>query len=219
MKIIIVGGGHVGSYIARLLISDGHEVRVVEHREEVFVKLQKELPREAPVFGSGTNPEVLEKSGIADADVVAAITGKDEINLVVSLLAKEEYGVPRVVARVNNPKNSWLFSPSMGVDVGINQADLAAHFIVEEMDMKQMFTLMKLDRGDYCIVRAKVMPGCRAAGKPVRDLSLPQKAVLIAVTRGDSILIPRGGTELMEGDDILALTDAKSRGALTEVFC
>lgn len=219
MKIIVVGGGHVGSYIAHLLATDGHTVRVVEHREEVFAKLQKELPQETLVFGSGTNPEVLEAAGVETADVVASITGKDEINLVVSLLAKEEYGVPRVVARVNNPKNSWLFSPAMGVDVGINQADLAAHFIVEEMDMKQMFTLMKLGRGDYSIVRAKVMPGSLAAGRPVRELSLPKKAVLIAVTRGDSIVIPRGETELFEGDDILALTDAESRGILTEVFC
>ncbi|MBW7571745.1 potassium channel family protein [Caproiciproducens faecalis] len=218
MKVIIVGGGQVGSYLASLLLSNGHEIRVIEHRESVFQKLEKELPHDTLVFGNGSDPEVLEKVGIATANVVAAVTGADEINLVVSTLAKMEFGVPRVVARVNNPKNTWLFNSGMGVDIGVNQAELMAHFVVEEMNMKDMFTILKLNRGDYAIVQMKVQPNSRAVNHLLKDLSIPKKTVLIAITRDNATLIPKGDTQILEDDDILALTDSESREALKEIF-
>ena len=218
MKVIIIGGGQVGSYLATLLLSNGHEIRVIEHRESVFLKLEKELPHETLVFGNGSDPEVLESVGIASANVVAAVTGADEINLVVSTLAKMEFGVPRVVARVNNPKNAWLFNSGMGVDIGVNQAELMAHFVVEEMNMKDMFTLLKLNRGDYSIVQMKVQPNSKAANQLLKDLSIPKKTVLIAITRDSSTLIPKGDTQILENDDILALTDDASRAELKEIF-
>ncbi|MBE6829705.1 TrkA family potassium uptake protein [Clostridium sp. KNHs216] len=218
MKVIIIGGGQVGSYLATLLLSNGHEIRVIEHRESVFHKLEKELPHETLVFGNGSDPEVLESVGIASANVVAAVTGADEINLVVSTLAKMEFGVPRVVARVNNPKNAWLFNSGMGVDIGVNQAELMAHFVVEEMNMKDMFTLLKLNRGDYSIVQMKVQPNSKAANQLLKDLSIPKKTVLIAITRDSSTLIPKGDTQILEDDDILALTDDASRAELKEIF-
>lgn len=136
MKVIIIGGGKVGAYIANLLLNNNCSVKVIENRNYVYDKLKKEVPEENIVFGSGTDPDILETAGIKDADVVAAVTGSDEINLVASTIVKFEFGISRVIARVNNPQNTWLFNSGMGVDVALNQADLMAHLVVEEMDLK-----------------------------------------------------------------------------------
>lgn len=218
MKVVVIGGGQVGSYLANLLLSNGHEVKIIEHREKVFAKLENELPKEVLLFGNGSDPVVLEKAGIEDAQVVAAVTGADEVNLVVSTLAKMEFAVPRVVARVNNPKNAWLFNSSMGVDVGVNQADLMGHFVVEEMDLKSMFTLFKLNRGDYSIVQIKVSDKAKAADKLVKDLHVPKRAVLIAINRDEETIIPKGDTKIQVEDEILLLTDEASRTILNEIF-
>lgn len=218
MKVIIIGGGQVGAYLASLLLSNGHEIRVIENRENIYNKLEKELPQETLIFGNGSDPAVLEKAGISSANVVAAVTGADEVNLVVSTLAKMEFGVSRVVARVNNPKNSWLFNSGMGVDVGVNQADVMAHFVVEEMNLTDMFTILKLNRGDYSIVQMKVQQNAKAANQLLRDLSIPKGTVLIAITRDGSTMIPKGDTQILAGDEILVLTDEASHKKLEEIF-
>ncbi|BCN29600.1 potassium channel family protein [Anaeromicropila herbilytica] len=218
MKVIIIGGGQVGAYLASLLYSNGHEIKVIEHRENIFNKLETEFPEGTILLGNGSDPEMLEAAGIDSADVVAAVTGADEINLVVSTLAKMEFGVSRVVARVNNPKNTWLFNSGMGVDVGVNQAELMAHFAVEEMNLEDMFTLLKLSRGDYSIVQIKVQQNAKATNKLLKDLLIPKKTVLIAITREDSTLIPKGDTQILVDDDILALADENSRIELKEIF-
>ncbi|MFT4007899.1 MAG: TrkA family potassium uptake protein [Lacrimispora sp.] len=218
MKVIVIGGGQVGSYLASLLISNGHEVKVVEHREKVFAKLEKEFPKEMLLFGNGSDPAVLEKAGINEAQAAAAVTGADEVNLVVSTLAKMEFAVPRVIARVNNPKNKWLFNPTMGVDVGVNQADIMGHFVMEEMDLKSMFTLFKLNRGDYSIVQINVSENAPAEEKLVKNLAIPQKTVLIAINRQSKTIIPKGDTKIMAGDEILLLTDDDSRKVLNDMF-
>ncbi len=218
MKVIIVGGGQVGTYLASLLNSGGHDIRVIEYREKNFHKLERELPPELLVFGYGSDPEVLERAGIAEADVVAAVTAEDEINLVVSTLAKMEFGVPRVIARVNNPKNAWLYNSGMGVDVGVNQADLIAHLVVEEMNLVDMFTLMKLNQGNYSIVQIKVDSGAKAANQLIKDLSIPKKTVLVAITRSEEVIIPKGDTMILVDDEIMLLTDEESRAELKNIF-
>ena len=218
MKVIIIGGGQVGAYLASLLLSNGYEIWLIEHSEDVYNKLEKELPHESLILGSGSNPQVLEKAGITSADVVAAVTGADETNLVISTLAKMEFGVPRVVARVNNPKNAWLYNSEMGVDIGINQADLMAHFVVEEMDLKDMFTILKLNRGNSSIVQMKVQPNAKAANQLLKNLSIPQDAILIAITRDESLLIPKGDTQILVDDEILALTSEVSGKELEGIF-
>ncbi len=218
MKVIIVGGGQVGSYIASLLLTNGHEIKIIENRESVFKKLENEMPREVLLFGSGTNPETLEAAGIASANVVAAVTGSDEVNLVVSTLAKMEFGVPRVVARVNNPKNAWLYNAGMGVDVAVNQADLMAHFIVEEMAIRDIFTLLKLNRGDYSIVQVKVKDNAKAANQLLKNLQVPSGMVFIAITRDNGVLIPKGDTKILVDDEILLLSDVAGRKQLDAMF-
>ncbi|QAT62400.1 TrkA family potassium uptake protein [Acidilutibacter cellobiosedens] len=218
MKVIIVGGGQVGAYLASLLSSNGHEIRIIENRENIYKNLQKELPNEMLIFGNGSDPEVMEKAGIDSADVVAAVTGADETNLVISTLAKMEFGIPKVVARVNNPKNAWLFNSTMGVDIGVNQAELISYFVVEEMNMKDMFTILKLGRGDYSIVQMKVQKNAKAADQLLKNLSISSKTVLIAIIRNESVLIPKGNTQILADDGILALTDENGRKELKKIF-
>jgi trk system potassium uptake protein TrkA len=132
MKVIIVGGGKVGTSLALLLLEKGYNVKVIEAAREKISRLQQDLPADAVALGNGTDPVVLEAAGILGVNVVAATTGQDETNLVVTNLARFAFNVPRVVARVNNPKNAWMFTPMMGVDVAVNQADLMASLIAKE---------------------------------------------------------------------------------------
>jgi trk system potassium uptake protein TrkA len=214
MQIIIVGGGKTVSYLAPILKGDGSSVVVVENRRRVAEKFQANLPDQRVIVGNGTSPEVLERAGVMGADVVIAATGSDEVNLVVSTLAKVEYQVPRVVARVNNPKNSWMFNESMGVDVGINQADLIARSVQEGLDMEDVFTIMRLGKDDHALVQVEVRPGSGAVGRRVSDLSLPDQTVIIAIDRAGDIVVPNGDTGLCEGDNVLALTSEGARQEL-----
>lgn len=134
MNVIIVGGGKVGAALATRLIGAGHTVKVIEARPDHLVWLRHELPPDALVHGSGTDPSVLEQAGIHGADAVVAATGADEANLVVVSLARSEFEVPRTIARVNHPKNAWLFTPEMGVDVALDQAELIARMIAAELE-------------------------------------------------------------------------------------
>jgi trk system potassium uptake protein TrkA len=214
MQIIIVGGGKTGSYLAPILKGDGSSVVVVDNRRKVAERFQANLPDQRVIVGNGTSPEVLERAGVMSADVVIATTGSDEVNLVVSTLAKVEYQVPRVVARVNNPKNSWMFNESMGVDVGINQADLIARSVQEGLDMEDVFTIMRLGKDDHALVQVEVRPGSGAVGRRVSDLSLPDQTVIIAIDRAGDIIVPNGDTGLCEGDNVLALTSEGARQEL-----
>src|SRR5665811_292493 len=127
MFVIIVGGGKTGSQLAENLLKEGHQVKVIEDRDSVLERLRLELPDEVVFAGDGSSPDVLEAAGIGSAQVLTAVTGDDEANLVITTLARFEFHVPRVIARVNNPKNAWLFTPEMGVDVALNQSDILAH--------------------------------------------------------------------------------------------
>lgn len=219
MKVIIVGGGQVGAYIANILIKNQCSVKVIESRDVVFDKLKKDIPLENILFGNGSDPSVLEAAGIANADIVAAVTGADETNLVVATIAKFEFCVPRVIARINNHKNAWLFNTGMGVDVGLNQTDLMAHLVVEEIDLKNMLTLMKLKRSNYSIVQVKVDSQSEIVNKAIKDLCIPETAVLIAIYRGSEVIIPHGDTVIKEEDTVLAFADEKAQGTINGLFC
>jgi len=205
MFVLIVGGGKVGSHLASLLMSEGYRVKVVEVRRDHIQSLKDDLPADIIVAGDGTDPDVLESSGIRQANVVAAVTGADETNLVVASLARFEFGVPRTIGRVNNPKNAWLYNPTMGVDVSLSQADLMAHLIAEEMSLGDMMTLMKLMRGQFSLVQEKVHPESAVTNKPISTLKLPDQCVLVAVIRKGTLLLPKGETVLQEADEVLAL--------------
>jgi len=218
MKVIIIGGGQTGAYIAGILLANKCDVTVIENREHVTTKLKRDIPEKNILIGNGTDPDVLEQAGISKADVVVAVTGADETNLVAATIARFEFDVPRVIARVNNPKNAWLFNAGMGVDVAINQADLLAHLVVEEMNQVAMLTLMKISRGTYSIVQYKVSETADADGKQIKDLTLPEQAVIIALYKGEKTLIPHGETVIGKGDIVLAFADEAAQQVLNQLF-
>jgi trk system potassium uptake protein TrkA len=158
------------------------------------------------------------RAGIHAAEVVAAATGDDEDNLVVSMLARFEFGVRRVVGRVNNPKNAWLYNPDMGVDVAIDQPDLMAKLIAEEMSLGDMLLLLKLRRGEYTLVEEKLSPGSQALGVAIKDMALPETCVIAAVIRQGKVLTPRGQMQFEAGDEVLAVVDNTSLATLRQLL-
>jgi trk system potassium uptake protein TrkA len=185
-------------------------VKVIEVQAEEIPRLQRDLSADVVVSGNGTDPAVLEAAGIRQAHVVAAVTGTDETNLVVTSLARFEFAVPRTIARVRTPKNAWMFTPAMGVDVALNQADLLAHLIAEEMSLGDMMTLLKLRKGQYALVEERVAPAAVAAGKAIRDFDLPAECTLAAVIRKGQLLIPRADLVLQAADEVLAVAHASA---------
>jgi trk system potassium uptake protein TrkA len=205
MFVIIVGGGRTGSQLAEKLLEGGHEVRLVDHRPHVLERLKRELPAEVIVSGDGSSPIILEKAGIEKAQVLAAVTEEDEANLVITSLARFEFGVPRIIARVNNPKNAWLFNPEMGVDVALNQADILATLIAEEMSLGDMMTLLQLRKGEYSVVEENVHPEAVVVGKPLKEIHLPPHCRFIAILRKGILIVPDGDAVLGPVDEVIAL--------------
>lgn len=218
MYTIIVGGGQVGVHLATLLLAEKHQIKIIDNRKERIAVLEQSLPVEMLILGSGSDPNVLEAAGIHKANVVAAVTGSDETNLVVCSLARLEFNVPRVIARVNNPKNAWLYTPEMGVDVALNQADLLAHLIAEEMSLGDMMTLLKLRKGMYSLVEEKVDPNSIANGIALRDLKIPPRCVLAGIIRKGELIVPRGDTILQTADEVLAVVHSAEKPQLAAIL-
>ncbi len=218
MFVIIVGGGQTGSQLAAQLIQAGHKVRVIEDRLPILDRLKAELPQDSVIAGDGSSPTVLENAGIEHANVLAAVTGEDETNLVVTTLARFEFNVPRTIARVNNPKNAWLFDREMGVDVALNQADILAKLILEEMSLGDMMTLLKLRKGEYSIVEEKVHPNSPAAGSRLAEITLPPDCVFVAILRKGQMIIPHGDTVLQPVDEVIALVHTSQLGTLAPIL-
>lgn len=218
MFVIVVGGGNTGSQLAKFLLDAGHTVRVIDERPAVLEKLAMEIPAESIIKGDGSSPIILEKAGIQKAQVLAAVTGSDETNLVITSLGRFEFNVPRVIARINNSKNAWLFTPEMGVDVSLNQAEILARLSAEEMSIGDMMTMLKIRRGKYSIVEEKIAPSAPAIGRALKDLSFPNNCVISGIIRNGEMVLPRGTTILEEGDEVLALVDDPAREQLARLL-
>ncbi|MCJ7695296.1 MAG: NAD-binding protein [Anaerolineaceae bacterium] len=218
MNVMIVGGGKVGTYLAHYLISEGHYVRLIEIRKEEKARILIDLKEETIVWGSGTDPDVLETAGIRKMNVIAAVTGSDEVNLVVTNLARFEFAIPRTIVRINHPKNAWMFNESMGVDVALNQADLMAAMIAEEMSLGDMITLHKLRKGKFDLIEEKVAPTALAIGKKLKDLSLPDQCTIVAVLRKGDLLIPNGELVFQPADEVLAIVIKERKPQLAKLF-
>lgn len=214
MYVLIIGGGRTGSHLASLLYAQGYEVQVVEHRPEILAHVHSELPTEVIFEGDGTDPQVLERVEIERASVVAAVGSDDADNLVAASLARHQYGVRRVIARVNNPRNAWLFNPQFGVDVALNQAGIMSRLIEEEMSLGDMMTMLNLRQGKFSIVEEKIEAGAPAVGMVLKDMRLSQNCVISGIIRQGEIVLPRGTTVLEAEDEVLALVDAAGRGEL-----
>ena len=218
MYVLIIGGGKVGFNLAFALARGEWEVAVVDRRHDALEKF-KELPVVRAIYGDGTDPRLLkEDAGIMRAGAVVATTGNDVDNLTVALLAKRQFGVPRVIARVNNLKNEWLFTGARGVDFAVTGARIIAQILQEELSLGELVTLLKLEGGQVSLVEEELAPGSRAVGKRVAELDVSEGILLVAVLREGQIMIPRGETVLAAGDRVLALVRSERASHLTEVL-
>jgi trk system potassium uptake protein TrkA len=218
MFVIIAGGGRTSAHLATILLAQEHQVHVIEHREDVLSRLHRQLPTETIFEGDVTDPYLLVQAGIESANVLAACTSDDSDNLALCYYARTRYGMPRTIARINNPRSAWLFDALFHVDVALNQAEILASLIEEEMSLGDMMTLVKLRRGSYSLVEEKIPKGARAVGRDIRSLSLPPNSVIAGIIRHGQILMPRGDTIFEVGDEVLAIVDHESSDDLAALF-
>lgn len=217
MNVVIIGGGVVGSFLAQIL-REKSGVTVVDSNHEKCDTLSASLPGIRIVCEDGCEPWVLEFAGVPKADLVLAVTGDDEDNLVVSYLSKFEYDAPKVIARVNNPRNRWLFTRSWGVDVEVSTPDIIAKIIEEETTLGEVVTVMKLQAGNVGLVEITLTEDADALGRSLAELNLPEETLVVTVVRDEEMLIPRAGTVFQPGDKVLAVTNVENKERLEELL-
>ena len=210
MKILIVGGGSVGRFIAEQLVA-ANEVTILEAEQAIVSRHRPSLPDGIRwEVGDGCDIGVLGRAGAMDVDVVAAVTGDDEDNLVVSLLAKQEFAVPRVVSRVNNPKNEWMFTGTWGVDVAVSTPHLITGLVQEAVTVGSFVQLLTFGGGKARLAEVTLAEGSPAADREIVDLRFPRDATVVAVLRDGRVIVPRGETILRVGDEVLVLVAGDS---------
>lgn len=215
MKIVIAGAGSVGRFVARELLSHGHEVTLIDNQSE---KLQVASVVDADwVLADACSPDSLEEAGLREADVLVAATGDDKANLVISLLAKTEFAVPRVVARLNNPKNEWLFDSSWGVDVSVSTPRIMTSLVEEAISVGTPVKLFEFNAAEvsmYAIVLPEDSP---LVGARVEEFSLPPRTVLTALLRDGRPLRPTLDDVFEAGDELLLLVPDVDSRALDDI--
>jgi trk system potassium uptake protein len=209
VKVAIAGAGSVGTAIARELASNGHDVVVLELDPDLVQRRRLEFAGVHWVVADACEVSSLDAAGLASVDVVVAATGDDEDNLVTSLLAKQEFAVPRVVARVNNSKNQWLFNESWGVDVAVSTPQLITAHVEEAVAVGALVRLLQFEGGIAHLVEVTLADDSPARERSIADLPFPRDATVVAVVRGDHLVVPRGDTMLQSGDEVLVLVTAE----------
>jgi len=217
MRVAIAGAGNVGWFIARELVENGHEVLLLEKVPEVAARLDKVAGIDVRVVDA-CEVNSLRDAKVDTCDVVVAATGDDEDNLVVSLLSKQEFAVPRVIARVNHPKNHWLFNESWGVDLSVSTPHLITALVDEAVSVGRLVRLFQLEGGQVRLVEVTLAEDAPVAGQAIRDLQVPRDATLVAIVRDDHVLFARGDTVLYPGDEVLALVTADSEESVRRLL-
>jgi trk system potassium uptake protein TrkA len=219
MKVIIAGAGSVGRYMAKQLLGSGHEVTIVEQSNAV-------IGRHGQVEDSGLRwhqgdaceIDTLTAAGCTDADVVAAVTGDDEDNLVISLLAKQEFGVPRVVARVNNPDNEWMFTEMWGVDLSVSTPHLLTALVEEALSVGSFVRLLSFEGGKARLAEVTLAAESPAIGVEISRLGLPRESTVVAVLRDGHVVVPRGDTVLRDHDEVLVLVSGDAEDDVRRIL-
>lgn len=217
MFVVIIGAGLVGRHLADTLARDHEKVVLIEKNPSVAALVARELDVKV-VEGDGNDPVVLQEAGVRGADILIAVTGEDEDNLAACTLAKFEFLVGRVMARVNNPRNEWMFGKDMGVDIAVSQAALMSGLLKEEATLGDLVTLLKLREGEVALVEKPLLAGSRSVGVQVKALSLPEDAVCVAVLREGRVLFPRADLTLKPEDRIIVLTTIEEEQRVAEVL-
>lgn len=217
MRVSIAGGGVVGRSIARDLVRNGHDVLIVE-QDPAVVSRQEELAGCRWFAGDACEVSTLLEAGFGSADVVVAATGDDEDNLVVSLLSKQEFAVPRVIARVNHPKNEWLFNETWGVDVSVSTPHLITALVEEALSVGTLVRLLHFAEGKAGLVEVTLADSSPAVDRAIANLQMPRDSSVVAIIRDRRVVVPRGDTELAAGDEVIALVTEDSEEAVRRIL-
>jgi trk system potassium uptake protein TrkA len=203
MKIVIAGAGSVGRYMAEQLSSTGNQVTLIDSDANAVSRIN--VAGVTTTVGDACELDTLAKAGLADADVVAAVTGDDEDNLVISLLAKQEFAVSRVVARVNNPNNEWMFNEMWGVDVSVSTPHLLTAMVEEAVSVGSLVRIMKFEHGKAQLSEVTLADGSPAINCRITDLGLPRETTIVAIMRDGHVVTPQADTPLHQGDEVVVL--------------
>lgn len=217
MKVAICGAGNVGTAIARDLSMSGHDVLVIDKEPDVVDRRRKELDV-TWITADACEVASLDAAGLSSVDVVVAATGDDEDNLVISLLAKQEFAVPRVVARVNHSKNQWLFNEGWGVDISVSTPGLITAIVEEAVSVGSLVRLLQFERGATHLVEVTLAPDSPAVGRSISSVELPREATVVAVVREDHLLVPRAEVVLHDGDEVLVLVAQEAEAEVRQAL-
>lgn len=216
MYIIVVGGGKVGYYLTKTLVNEGYEVLLIEKNPRK-VAIYGERFGSVVIEGDGAEASTLEAAGTRRANVVIAVTGDDEDNLVICQSAKKLFNVPRTIARVNNPKNEEIFR-RLGIDVTVSATNIILSVIEQEIPERGLVHLLTLKHAQIAIVEATVEEGSQVAGKAISDIPFPPDVVVSAVLRDGSLMVPNGDTVLEPRDEVIALANRQSEDAFRQML-
>lgn len=216
MRIVIAGAGSVGRSIARELLGNGHAVLLVD-KDADEARVAK-LPTASWLAGDACEISSLQEAGLAECDVIVAATGDDKANLVVSLIAKTEFGVPRTVARVNNPKNEWMFDESWGVDVAVSTPRLMTALVEEAVSVGDLVRMFDFQQGGATMVEITLPAEHPFVGRRVGDITLPADTVLTGVIRDGRPFAPSPDAALESLDELLFITTAQMEPQLADMF-
>jgi trk system potassium uptake protein TrkA len=204
VKVVIAGAGAVGTFLAEDLSKNGHEVLLIEKSASALPQLPDKLDIQL-VIADACEVDVLQDAELDRADVVIAATGDDEDNLVISLLAKQEFAVPRVIARVNHPKNHWLFNETWGVDVAVSTPHLISALVEEAVSVGSIVRLLQFEGAGARLVEVTLAEQSPAVGISIGAIGLPRGATIVAIIRDGHIVVPRPDTQLSAGDEVVLL--------------
>ncbi|MEJ7784356.1 MAG: NAD-binding protein [Solirubrobacteraceae bacterium] len=216
MYVIIAGAGKVGWNLARELIGKGHEVTLLENNRRRYLTIEEELEH-AVQYGDASELWVLDRAGIQRADLVIAVTGDDEDNLLICQIAREKYLCERIIARVNNPRNVQWFA-LLGIQPAVSATDLILRLIEHEVPSYGLVHLLDLPAEQLEIIEVEVAAGAPAAGKSVEQIDLPEGSLIISVLRGGKGFVPKADTVVDTGDEVLLVLDPGLEEAITKQF-
>ncbi len=216
MYCIVVGGGNVGYYLTKDLIRAGHEVLLLEKDRGCAARLEEELG-ETVMQGDGCDVRMMEDAGFARADVVVAVTGEDEDNLVVCQMAKTKFSAPRTIARVNSPANERIFA-TLGIDGTVSSTRIIFNLIEQEIQTDEVVPIAALSRGNLEIVVVELSRDSRVVGQRISDVHLPAEAHIVSVIREDKGMLPNADMDLRVGDSVLALVSTEQEDDLRRSF-
>ena len=217
MKVAVAGGGSVGMAVASNLKVHGHDVQILEVDPEQVARFQPHVDVRWTV-ADACEVSSLQAAGIADVDVMVAATGDDEDNLVISLLSKQEFAVPRVIARVNNASNQWLFTESWGVDVPVSTPQLYTSLVEEAVLVGSLVHLMSFEGASAHLLEVTLAEDSPAVGKAVGDLGLPRESAIVALVRRDHMISPDVETTLFAGDEVVVLARMECEQAVESIL-